>query len=291
MKICLKCDFEYNSHDWHCPLCGCIPKREKSRIVFSPEISENSNGFESHFFEDLYSLESNSFWFRSRNKLILAMMKKYFPNINNFMEIGCGTGFVLSAIEREFPKLVLYGSEIFNTGLDYAVTRVSRADLFQMDARKIPFKDEFDAIGAFDVLEHIEDDVKVLNRMYQAVKPGGSIILTVPQHKFLWSENDVYAHHVRRYSANELKSKVKSAGFKVIRATSFVSLLFPFFFLSRLRWKIPMVKYDSMSEYKIGSLMNNLLEKVLSFEISMIKVGFHFCLGSSLLLVAHKRNI
>ena len=65
-----------------------------------------------------------------------------------------------------------------------------------MDARRIPFEDEFDVIGAFDVLEHIKEDEQVLVQMHRAVKSGGGIMLTVPQHMFLWSEQDVQAHHV-----------------------------------------------------------------------------------------------
>jgi SAM-dependent methyltransferase len=59
------------------------------------------------------------------------------------------------------------------------------AVLFQMDARKIPFESEFDVIGAFDVLEHIEEDEKALAQIFHAVLPGGGLILTVPQHRFL----------------------------------------------------------------------------------------------------------
>ena len=63
-------------------------------------------------------------------------------------------------------------------------------------------------IGAFDVLEHIADDELVLSQMHQAVRKGGGIILTVPQHSFLWSEIDEYSRHVRRYSVSELKLKL-----------------------------------------------------------------------------------
>src|SRR4030095_1631809 len=102
-------------------------------------------------------------------------------------------------------------------------------------ARRIPFRGEFDVIGAFDVLEHIKEDEEVLAQMYQATRPRGGVLLTVPQHSFLWSEVDDYSRHVRRYSASELKAKVKRAGFETLRTTSFVSLLLPVMFISRLR--------------------------------------------------------
>ena len=39
-------------------------------------------------------------------------------------------------------------------------------------------------IGAFDVLEHIQEDTAVLPQLFQATRPGGGIMLTVPQHPY-----------------------------------------------------------------------------------------------------------
>ena len=96
-----------------------------------------------------------------------------------------------------------------------------------MDARRIPFRDEFDVIGAFDVIEHIEEDVAVIDEVGRALRPGGGFVMTVPQHPALWSPQDEHAHHVRRYTAAGLRRKVEAAGFEVVRMTSFVRLLLP----------------------------------------------------------------
>lgn len=66
-----------------------------------------------------------------------------------------------------------------------------------MDARRIPFEGEFDVIGAFDVLEHIEEDERVLGQLNAALRSGGGIIATVPQHQWLWSEMDTVSGHRR----------------------------------------------------------------------------------------------
>ena len=70
-----------------------------------------------------------------------------------------------------------------------------------MDARNIPFRDEFDVIGAFDVLEHIDEDVAVIDEVRKALRPGGGFLMSVPQHPALWSQQDERAFHVRRYTA------------------------------------------------------------------------------------------
>ncbi|WP_369160305.1 trans-aconitate 2-methyltransferase [Candidatus Thiodiazotropha sp. LNASS1] len=207
-------------------------------------------------------------------------MKKMF-------EIGCGTGYVLSGIERAFPNVELSASDIYIAGLQFTKGRVDRAELFQMDARSIPFDSEFDVIGAFDVLEHIVEDQKALFEMYRAVKPGGGIIITVPQHTFLWSQTDVRACHVRRYSVAELKDKVEEAGFTIKVSTSFVSLLLPVMMLSRLQ-KRKGDNTDQTSELMVGGVTNWILEKILDFERILIRNGLHFAAGGSLLMIAEK---
>lgn len=288
MKRCLTCSNQFDSSDWICPYCGYTPRRIKGSLTFAPELAQVSEGFESNFFEQLARLEAKNFWFRSRNRLIIWALKHYFPQAKNFLEIGCGTGFVLSGIEKTFPKLILQGSEIFTTGLAFAAQRLSKAELFQMDARRIPFESEFDVIGAFDVLEHIQEDTTVLREMYRAVHQGGGILLTVPQHPWLWSQADDYARHVRRYRAQELTTKVEHAGFQVVRITSFISLLLPLMLLSRLQQQRPNPDYDATSELRISGWMNAILENILSVERSLIQSGISFPAGGSLLLVAKK---
>jgi SAM-dependent methyltransferase len=182
-------------------------------LSFAPEQARSSEGFQPHHFAELAQAEAGNFWFRSRNRLIIWALQRFFPKARNFLEIGCGTGFVLAGLAEANPNLEMSGSEIYSTGLGYAADRVKCAALFQMDARDIPFESEFDVIGAFDVLEHIEEDEAVLEQVFRAVTPGGGIMLTAPQHRFLWSQQDEYACHVRRYEAKELSNKVEKAGF------------------------------------------------------------------------------
>lgn len=288
MKVCLKCESPFESTDWICKYCGQEPLKQDGRLFFSPELSESCDGFSLDSFEKLFKIELTNFWFRSRNKLITWAISRYFLDAKNFFEIGCGTGFVLSAIEKEFPDLDLYGSEIYNEGLRFASTRVLKTTLFQMDARKIPFKEEFDVIGAFDILEHINEDEEVLEQIYQSLKPGGGIILTVPQHPFLWSIYDEHSYHVRRYQASELKQKVQKAGFKVKKVISFVSILFPILVINRLQNRKSRMRYDVMSEFRMSKVTNAILERVLDLERFLIKAGITFPFGGSLLLIATK---
>ena len=161
-----------------------------------------------------------------------------------------------------------------------------------MDARSIPFRDHFDAIGAFDVLEHIEDDVTVIAEIAEALRPGGGLLLSVPQHPSLWSAQDAHAFHVRRYTAAGLRRKVEAAGFDVLRMTSFVSLLLPMMFVSRRRMResTPGDHVDAMGDLRQPRAVNAALEAVMTLERSLIRRGLSFPAGGSLLMVARKRQ-
>lgn len=109
------------------------------------------------------------------------------------MEIGCGTGYVLARVAQAYPAATLVGSEIFSAGWAYSASPA--AELLQLDARQIPYVEEFEVIGAFDVLEHIQEDEIVLAAILRPLKPGGGVAIAVPQ----WSDANESACHVRRY--------------------------------------------------------------------------------------------
>ena len=114
------------------------------------------------------------------------------------------------------------------------------------------------------------------------------ILLIVPQHSFLWSEVDEYSRHVRRYSVSELKAKVEQAGFKILRATFFVSLLLPLMLIARLKQRPTNKEFDPAAEFKLSAPANYLLERVMDVERAMIMFGVSFPAGGSLLLVGKK---
>lgn len=288
MKLCSSCDKAFDLENWQCPYCFYEPEEIEGHLAFAPELAKDSEGFEADYFARLAEMEAGNFWFRSRNRLLIWALLRYFPEAKNFLEIGCGTGFVLSGIRQAFPELVLSGSEIFSEGLNFAAERLPGVELFQMDARRIPFREEFDLIGAFDMLEHVKEDEEVLSQMYRATRKGGGILLTVPHHPFLWSASDDFARHARRYKTRELSDKVKQAGFDVLRITSFVTLLLPLLVLSRFKQRFDGKEFDPSSEFNISSLVNTTLEKLLDGERTVIRAGLSLPAGGSLLLVARR---
>lgn len=291
MKLCLFCRNPYKTLLPNCPHCGHSPLRINGIESFAPSMACGGGGFDERLYAQLVEIEPNHFWFRARNRLINWMLKQYAPGFESLLEIGCGTGFVLSGIAQEFPGRVMFGSEIFTAGLHYAAQRVPSATLMQMDARDIPFLEEFDVIGAFDVLEHIKEDVLVIEQMYCALKPGGIVILTVPQHQWLWSAFDDCARHERRYSKCELSRKVTDVGFKVLRDTSFVSILLPAMIISRVLNRKRAIDLDRSTEVTVNKNFNVLFGYLLEAELMGIKTGMSYPIGGSRLVVARKDSL
>jgi len=290
LRLCLRCGTGFTGDKWQCPQCGFEPQVLGGFPAFAPELAHAEEGYDPAHFSALAELESRNFWFRARNRLIVWALGHYFPGARRFLEVGCGTGFVLSGIAAAFPALEIAGSEVAAEGLNFAARRVPAARLIQMDARCIPFRGEFDVAGAFDVIEHIEDDRAVLRALREALAPGGGLLLTVPQHPFLWSEYDVHARHVRRYRAADLRAKVVEAGFEIVKMTSFVTLLLPLMTASRLAPQKSRAGYDPLAELRIAPWLNWTLEKVLDFERLLIRAGVTFPAGGSLLVVARRKN-
>jgi SAM-dependent methyltransferase len=196
---------------------------------------------------------------------------------------------VLAGLREALPGLRLVGSELFAEGLEIARRRLPDVKLVALDAVEMPFDGEFDVVGAFDVLEHVDEDERALAGMRRALRPGGGLLLLVPQHPRLWSEMDVVARHVRRYTRRGLVAKVERAGFEVVATSSFVSALLPAMVLSRGVRRVLGRPYDPIAELRPGPL-NGVFERVLDGERKLIERGMSLPAGGSLLLVARRRG-
>jgi hypothetical protein len=121
----------------------------------------------------------------------------------------------------------------------------------------------------------------------KATRQGGGVIVSVPQHPWLWSAGDDYAHHKRRYRRRELTSKLVAAGFDVVRVTSFVTTLLPLMALSRSRQRDART-YDPKAEYRAPRVIDRALESALEAERWFIARGASLPAGGSLVAVARR---
>jgi SAM-dependent methyltransferase len=261
---------------------------------YAPELALGSDDYPIDFYDRLCRLEDGHFWFQARNRIILRMVRSYCGDQirPRLLEIGCGTGFVLQQLAAE-NRYQLTGLESHIAGLRHARARLPSVEFVQADARDLPYDSEFDAVGAFDVIEHVGEDEAVLASIHRALKVGGIVIVTVPQHEWLWSGTDEQAMHKRRYSRRELTAKLETAGLEILRFTSFVTVLLPIMYASRLtKRRHPNTTSESdLYELETSRATNKVCSAAMRIDEALIDLGISLPFGGSLLAVARKKNL
>ncbi len=296
-RICPKCGVDEVVTDgeavwpsaWVCPSCSSTLDAQSGVTMLAPELAGTISGFDPASFDALATVEATHFWFVARNRLIAGLAGKYFPDAKTYLEVGCGNGAVLSAMAATRTWKRIVGTELQPAGLAYCRDRVpAEVELVQMDARRIPAETVFDLIGAFDVVEHIAEDDAVLAAMRRASRPGGGLILTVPQHPWLWSAADELAYHQRRYRRGELERKVETAGYRVLFSSSYTSTLLPLMAASRIKARLLPSKGtpDVNREFDVSPAVNRVFTSVLGAEVALTLAGMRWPAGGSRVVVA-----
>jgi len=258
---------------------------------YHPELAQSFDDYPESGFDVTDDVEEESFWVRSRVRLLrreLLALTAGAPA--KVLEIGCGTGTILRTLIGE-QGLELVGSEVYLRGLRSAIRHCPAIEFIQLDATRIPFLSDFDVVGAFDVIEHIDDDDAVLRGIHCSLKPGGHLLLTVPQHRFLWSRLDELVHHKRRYARASLLEQLRHAGFSVSYTTSFVFMLFPLLLLSRLLDRSSGTDSDAAEfdrRVRFHPLVNRIFDAIMRIDEALIKRRWSLPFGGTLLVVATK---
>jgi SAM-dependent methyltransferase len=299
MISCLICKspLKLLKKEFICQNCGKVYFESEGIFQFSEENMLTGEYFPDTAFEILYKSEEKNFWFRVRNKIIGDAVVKYLTPRSHILEVGCGTGYV-----SRYLKKIGYHVEcadLFVKALQFCKKRNAGERYYQCNFADQLFVEEFEGICAFDVLEHIGDDITVLKNMYTALKPKGFLFITVPADMRLWSEIDDHAEHKRRYSSKELRVKLERTGFKVIKLSYFMTFLYPAISLSRkfstkqgkleTKQEVTRIEHKVMDELQPNWIVNSVLFFIFSLEVPLIDL-FDLPFGSSLLCVAVKES-
>jgi predicted TPR repeat methyltransferase len=234
----------------------------------------------------LYSHLKKDFWYiLTRQDLLKKLIFKYkTKKIRASLDAGCGTGF-------NFPVLKKLGGKKYGVDLYKAATNECRKlvydELITKDVNKLGYDNTFDLIIATDLLEHIKDDVRTLQKFRQYLANEGLLVMTVPAYEWLWSRDDDLAHHQRRYTKKELIENVKKVrGLKI----KFISYRYFLNFLpSVIVFLLQKLRKQSKNslEYTPGWL-NKILLKLMSLENTLLSKGVKFPFGIGIVCVIAK---
>ena len=235
----------------------------------------------------LAEIEPDSFWFKHRNDVISALVRR-FPPTGRIFDIGGGNGYVSLGLKHAgFDCVVIEPSEAGAANAAHRGLPVVQRSLESITDSQ----NSIQAAGMFDVLEHIEDDSTALANLHRALTPGGRLYLSVPAYQALWSSEDVEAGHFRRYTLGGLRRMFVSAGFSMEYATYFFApLVIPLFVIRTLsRRKVAKTGAEIAADHTLPSgLVGNVLARALRCELRMISRGRTVPSGTSCLVVARK---
>lgn len=275
---------------WSCVACGASPPTREGFPLFSPQLSDTLTGFDPAVFVALAKAEGHHFWFKLRNRLLAGLLRRHFPHARSLLEIGCGNGNVLACLRQRGDWDCIVGAELHLSGLQIARSRLPpEVELVQLEGTSIPATHVFDVIGAFDVLEHIEDDRAALREMHRALKPGGGAMIAVPQHPALWSASDDLAHHQRRYRRGELEQKLSAAGFEIVFSSSYIVLLLPMLVVNRfLSGRRAKDRSALEREMQLAPGINSILGAITGAEVALTLAGARWPIGGSRIVLARR---
>lgn len=229
--------------------------------------------------------EQSHWWYRGRRDFIAAAFERVaVPPEARILDAGCGSGGNLEVLAQ-------FG-QVSGFEYDAEAMRIARArEIGPVEPGAlpgpIPFGGKsFDAIGLFDVLEHLEQPVESLVALRNRLVEDGALVLTVPANPWLWGPHDVQCQHFRRYTADTLRDHLVSAGFTIEYLSYFNSLLLPLAIVQRLKERF--VGYNL--EVMPGARMNGLLHRIWGIERRWIPTRFA-PFGLSLIAIARRPKL
>lgn len=235
-------------------------------------------------------MEDASYWFRHRTACLLATFVRL-PPAGVFLDIGGGNGQLVAALQAiGRPAALLEPGGGVHNARRRGVQNIIHSTF---DDAAFPSA-SLGSAGAFDVLEHIEDEINFLKRLREAMQPGARFYCTVPAGPWLWSMDDVTAGHHRRYTERSLRLALQRAGF----AIDFISPFFTWLTLPVCLFRTLPSRFgrrdavlasstETMrSEHALPAPLVPFVERVHAWEHHRITEGRRLPAGTSLLCVA-----
>lgn len=202
-------------------------------------------------FDRMFAIEETHWWYQGRRALVRAALDRYAGKQRplRMLDLACATG-------MSFRFLADYGDirgidiseETIRLCGERGIDRIVRGDALQL-----PFcQDGFDVVLALDAFEHFEDDLAAMREVFRVLRPGGTLIATVPAFMALWSPHDEAYHHFRRYRRPELRGRLEQAGFVTERMSySSMAHFAPVWALRKLRGLSPKPAEEATSDFAV----------------------------------------
>lgn len=224
-----------------------------------------------HTYPILYEVEESHWWYIGRRRIIASFVqgicRQFQERRPRILDVGCGTGANLVMLSQ-FGEVE--GVDISPDALAFCRER-GLEDVRLGAAEKLPYEDgRFDVVTAFDVVEHLDDDLAGLREMRRVLRPDGRLLLFVPTFMFLWGVQDDVSNHRRRYRLPELRRVVREAGFEVERTTYANITFFAPILLVRKLMRLTGIRTSTENSINVP-ILNGLFGHVLGSERTLLR--------------------
>jgi SAM-dependent methyltransferase len=196
--------------------------------------------------ERYYELGKSYWWLAGKYRIIHDVLLRLLPagGATRLLDLGCGPGNMLDFLAGHGT---VFGSDFSADALRFCRGR-RHERVFRADFHRLPLREKsFDVVTAIDVIEHLQDDTRAIAELFQIVRPGGHLVVTVPAFMSLWGDHDELYGHFRRYRRRELRTKLQAAGFQVRKLSYFEPLFFVPLWLFR-KWKKLMPRKGGLAQ-------------------------------------------
>ena len=226
-------------------------------------------------------LEDTYWWYVARRTIVCETVKRFLANNSEVLDFGSGSGGIARALSADGYKVV--AADVSTE----ALAACCRAGLDTMDLKTTwPAAGSVDCILACDVLEHVKEDVELLQKLRVALRPNGLLIATVPAYNFLWSGEDYISDHVRRYTRPLLERHAREAGFTIEKGSYFNTFLLPLITAVLLYKRFLKPRDMYVSDIRpLPQWQNKILSKILTSELFVLP-RCDLPVGASILVVA-----
>lgn len=224
-----------------------------------------------HTYPILYAVEQTHWWYIGRRRILSGFVEDICRKVTDrkprILDVGCGTGANLLMLS-EYGHVE--GVDVSEDAL--AFCRARGLDKVKLGAaEELPYEDgTFDLVTAFDVVEHMDDDLAGLKEMRRVLRPGGRALLFVPTFMFLWGLQDDVSHHRRRYRLPELHRVLEQAGFEIERSTYANITFFAPILIMRKLMRLTGIKTESENTINITAL-NGVFGKIFGAESVVLR--------------------
>lgn len=189
------------------------------------------------FYNEYITLERTNWWFCVREKILEILIRRYCiiePNLTpNILNIGVAGG-ATSVMLSKFGSIV--STEIHEECRNFVNNTLGLYCVSDSVTQMSFPANTYDFVCAFDVIEHVENDVRAIDEIFRVCKPNGYIVLSVPAYMSLWSDHDVINQHFRRYNHNMVKKLLVNHTCKLVFHTYFnFFLFFPIYLFRKVK--------------------------------------------------------